>query len=143
MSVGTLYNDLIAQSPLARAIYTVYSSISASKIASVALSPDVSISLQIPPLTSTPYLAGPTDKAYPGLWLTTADSVTPTDDPTADENSAPHQVPAKHFALLLLDNEASILKDVEASGGALAPALAHYIRCSKPTKSFAQISATS
>ncbi|PKY06083.1 nitrogen permease regulator 3 [Aspergillus campestris IBT 28561] len=142
-SVGALYADLIAQSSLARAIYTVYSSISASKIASVALSPDVSISLQIPPLTSTPYLACPTDKAYPGLWLTTADSVTPTDDPTADENSAPHQVPAKHFALLLLDNEASILKDVEASGGALAPALAHYIRCSKPTKSFAQISATS
>lgn len=50
---------------------------------------------------------------------------------------------AKHFALLLLDNEATILKDIEASGGALAPALAHYIRSSKPTKSFAQISATS
>ncbi|KAH8425799.1 nitrogen permease regulator 3 family protein [Aspergillus melleus] len=143
MSATTLYSELINQSSLARAIYTVYSSISASKIASVALSPDVSISLQIPPLTSTPYLPGPTDKAYPGLWLTTADSVTPVDDPTADENTAPHQVPAKHFALLLLDNEASILKDVESSGGALAPALAHYIRCSKPTKSFAQISASS
>lgn len=50
---------------------------------------------------------------------------------------------AKHFALLLLDSEAAIIKDVEASGGALAPALAHYIRCSKPTKSFAQISASS
>lgn len=61
----------------------------------------------------------------------------------ADENTAPHQVLAKHFALLLLDNEATILKDIEASGGALAPALAHYIRSSKPTKSFAQISATS
>ncbi|PLB43960.1 nitrogen permease regulator 3 [Aspergillus steynii IBT 23096] len=143
MSVNTLYSELINQSSLARAIYTVYSSISASKIASVGLGPDVSISLQIPPLTSTPYLPGPTDKAYPGLWLTTADSVTPVDDPTADENTAPHQVPAKHFALLLLDNETSILKDVESSGGALAPALAHYIRCSKPTKSFAQISASS
>lgn len=107
------------------------------------MSPDVSISLQIPPLTSTPYLPGPTDEAYPGLWLTTADSVTPVDDPTANESTAPHQVLAKHFALLLLDSEATILKDVEASGGALAPALAHYIRCSKPTKSFAQISASS
>ncbi|RAH63959.1 nitrogen permease regulator 3 family protein [Aspergillus aculeatinus CBS 121060] len=143
MSVNNLYSDLVHQSSLARAIYTVYTSISASKIASVTLSPDVSISLQIPPLTSTPFLAGPTDKAYPGLWLTTADSVTPVDDPTADENTAPHQVLAKHFALLLLDNEATILKDVEASGGALAPALAHYIRCSKPTKSFAQIAVTS
>ncbi|RAH81468.1 hypothetical protein BO86DRAFT_410062 [Aspergillus japonicus CBS 114.51] len=143
MSINNLYADLVHQSSLARAIYTVYTSISASKIASVTLSADVSISLQIPPLTSTPFLAGPTDKAYPGLWLTTADSVTPVDDPTADENAAPHQVLAKHFALLLLDNEATILKDVEASGGALAPALAHYIRCSKPTKSFAQIAVTS
>ncbi|KAL5358274.1 nitrogen permease regulator 3 [Aspergillus floccosus] len=142
-SVNALYTELINQSSLARAIYTVYTSITASKIASVSLSPDVSISLQIPPLTSTPYLPGPTDEAYPGLWLTTADSVTPVDDPTANESTAPHQVLAKHFALLLLDNEATILKDVEASGGALAPALTHYIRCSKPTKSFAQISASS
>jgi hypothetical protein len=83
------------------------------------------------------------DKAYPGLWLTTADSATPVDDPGADESNTPHQVLAKHFALLLLDSEAAIIKDVEASGGALAPALAHYIRCSKPTKSFAQISVSS
>ena len=143
ISVHHLYSDIINQSSLARAIYTVYSSISASKIASVSLSPDVSISLQIPPLTSTPYLAGPADKAYPGLWLTTADSVTQTDERGTDESNTPHQVLAKHFALLLLDSEAAIIKDVEASGGALAPALAHYIRCSKPTKSFAQISASS
>lgn len=50
---------------------------------------------------------------------------------------------AKHFALLLLDNEATIIKDVEAAGGALAPPLAHYIRCSQPTKSFVQISQSS
>jgi hypothetical protein len=142
-STHNLYSELISQSSLARAIYTVYSSISASKIASVSLSPDVSISLQIPPLTSTPCLAGPMDKSYPGLWLTTADNATPVDDPGADENNRPHQVLAKHFALLLLDSEAAIIKDVEASGGALAPALAHYIRCSKPTKSFAQISMSS
>ncbi|KAJ5118175.1 uncharacterized protein N7515_010398 [Penicillium bovifimosum] len=142
-STNNLYSELISQSSLARAIYTVYSSISASKIASVSLSPDVSISLQIPPLTSTPYLTGPMDKAYPGLWLTTADSATPVDDPGTDDSSTPHQVLAKHFALLLLDSEAAIIKDVEASGGALAPALAHYIRCSKPTKSFAQISVSS
>ncbi|KAJ5158967.1 Nitrogen permease regulator 3 [Penicillium coprophilum] len=141
-STHNLYSELISQSSLARAIYTVYSSISASKIASVSLSPDVSISLQIPPLTSTPYLTGPMDKAYPGLWLTTADSASTVDDPSADEINTPHQVLAKHFALLLLDSEAAIVKDVEASGGALAPALAHYIRCSKPTKSFAQISCT-
>ncbi|CBF87783.1 nitrogen permease regulator 3 family protein [Aspergillus nidulans FGSC A4] len=139
-SLNSLYADIISQSSLARAIRTLYTSISASKIASVTLSPDVSISLQIPPLTSTPYLPGPTDQAYPGLWLTTADSISPADDPMTDDNSAPHQVLAKHFALLLLDNEATIIKDVEAAGGALAPPLVHYIRCSSPTKSFVQIS---
>lgn len=107
------------------------------------LSPHVSISLQIPPLTSTPYLPTPTDTAYPGLWLTTADSLTPPDDSAVGEAAPPHQILAKHFSLLLLDNEATILKDVEAAGGALGPALAHYIRVSKPTKSFAQISAIS
>ncbi|KAL2832069.1 nitrogen permease regulator of amino acid transport activity 3-domain-containing protein [Aspergillus cavernicola] len=142
-SLNNLYSDLISHSSLARAICTLFTSISASKIASITLSPDVSISLQIPPLTSTPYLFGPTDQAYPGLWLTTADSITPADDPMADENVAPHQVMAKHFALLLLDNEATIIKDVEAAGGALASALVHYIRCSKPTKSFVQISQSS
>ncbi|KAL4879486.1 nitrogen permease regulator of amino acid transport activity 3-domain-containing protein [Aspergillus karnatakaensis] len=141
--LNTLYTDLINQSSLARAICTLYTSISASKIASVTLSPDVSISVQIPPLTSTPYLPAQTDQAYPGLWLTTADSITPADDPTTDENTAPHQVMAKHFALLLLDSEAAIIKDVEAAGGALAPPLVHYIRCSKPTKSFVQISQSS
>ncbi|RDW76347.1 nitrogen permease regulator 3 family protein [Aspergillus mulundensis] len=130
----------LMSSSLARAICTLYTSISASKIASVTLSPDVSISLQISPLTSTPYLPGQTDQAYPGLWLTTADSISPADDPMTDDNSAPHQVLAKHFALLLLDNEATIIKDVEAAGGALAPPLVHYIRCSSPTKSFVQIS---
>lgn len=109
----------------------------------MSLSPDVSISLQIPPLTSTSFLPGPGDKSYPGLWLTTADSATPVDEPAADEDGTTHHVLARHFALLLLDSEAAIIKDVEASGGALAPALAHYIRCSKPTKSFAQISASS
>ncbi|OJJ49627.1 hypothetical protein ASPZODRAFT_109194 [Penicilliopsis zonata CBS 506.65] len=141
---NNLYSELLSQSSLARAISIVFNSISASKIASVPLNQQVSISLQIPPLTSTAYLPGPTDISYPGLWLTTADSVTPSDDMAGGENeAAPHQVLAKHFALLLLDNEATILKDIEASGGALAPTLAHYIRHSKPTKSFAQISVSS
>lgn len=48
---------------------------------------------------------------------------------------------AKNFTLLLLDNEAKILADVSKSDGPLAAALAHFIRVSSPTKSFAKISA--
>jgi nitrogen permease regulator 3-like protein len=56
----------------------------------------------------------------------------------------PHHSPmslAKHFTLLLLDDQAKIMADVSQSGGPLAAALAHYIRVSSPTKSFAKISA--
>ncbi|KLJ10209.1 hypothetical protein EMPG_14409 [Blastomyces silverae] len=84
-----------------------------------------------------------TEKAYPGLWLTTADSLSATDEATGMETSEPNQVLAKHFALLLLTDEATILKDIEGSIGPLGARLAHYIRVSKPTKSFAQISALS
>jgi nitrogen permease regulator 3-like protein len=142
-SMNSLYSELIARSSLARAISTVFTSISTSKIASVSLGPDASISLQIPPPTSTPYLPSSTDAAYPGLWLTTADEPSPADDAVTGGIDPHSETLAKHFALLLLDNEAAILKDVEASGGALGPALAHYIRTTKPNKSFMQISAIS
>lgn len=102
----------------------------------------VSTSLQIPPITSTSVLSSATDQpTLPGLWLTTADSVhNPDDSVSFGTATTPAQI-AKHFALLLLDNEATILKDVEASDGKLGSPLAHYIRCSKPTKSFSQIAA--
>ncbi|KAK2755893.1 Nitrogen permease regulator 3 [Arachnomyces sp. PD_36] len=142
-SPSSLYAELVAKSSLAKAISTIYTSISTSRIASVTLTPRVSISLQIPPLTSTSYLPTGTEPSYPGLWLTTADSVSPADDDTVTEASTPNQVLAKHFSLLLLDNEANILRDIEASAGSLGRPLAHYIRSSKPTKTFAQVSALS
>lgn len=135
-----LYEELMSQSSLAKAISTVFKRISESGIASVVLE-SRSFELQIPPLMSTSHLPGPMDTAYPGLWLTTADSLTATSDAANSGLDVPNQVMAKHFALLLLDNEANILRDVE--GTELAPALTHYIRCTKPNKSFAQISAAS
>ena len=98
------------------------------------------MSLQIPPLTSTSHLPSPMEPSYPGLWLTTADRLSATDE-ASGETSGPTKVLAKHFALLLLVDEATILKDIEASMGSIGQPLAHYIRCSKPNKSFAQISA--
>ena len=100
------------------------------------------MSLQIPPLTSTSHLPSPIEPSYPGLWLTTADSLSATDE-ASGETSGPTKVLAKHFALLLLVDEATILKDIDASMGSIGQPLAHYIRCSKPNKSFAQISAQS
>ncbi|KAF3895470.1 Nitrogen Permease regulator of amino acid transport activity 3 [Trichophyton interdigitale] len=143
-SLSGLYTALSAKSSLAQAIETLYTNISASKIASVSLGPQTSMSMQIPPMTSTPHLPSPNEPGYPGLWLTTADSVSSTDETAHMANPGQSQVMlAKHFALLLLSDETSILKDIEASKSTIGPPLAHYIRSSKPTKSFAQISARS
>ncbi|KAL1958589.1 hypothetical protein VTO42DRAFT_4186 [Malbranchea cinnamomea] len=142
LSLSDLYSELLSKSSLAQAIATVHNSISNSRIASVTLTPETTMSLQIPPLTSTSTLPSATEPSYPGLWLTTADSLSATDE-ASGETTGPTKVLAKHFALLLLVDEATILKDIEASTGSIGQALAHYIRCSKPNKSFAQISAQS
>lgn len=101
------------------------------------------MSLQVPPLTSTSSLPSITEPSYPGLWLTTADSLSATDETSSMAPSGPSKVLAKHFALLLLSDEATILKDIEATMGSVGSPLVHYIRYSKPNKSFAQISAQS
>ncbi|KAF3481482.1 RMD11 [Arthroderma uncinatum] len=142
-SVSAVYSQLFAKSSLAQAIETLYTNIAASKIASVSLGPQTSMSMQILPMTSTPHLPSPNEPGYPGLWLTTADSISATDEASVMATSGQSQVLAKHFALLLLNDENTILKDIEASKSTIGPPLAHYIRSSKPTKSFAQISARS
>ena len=113
-------------------------------IASITLTPTVPISLQIPPVTSTSVLPSSTDppsaRTQPGVWLTTATAGS-SDDIAATDHPQSAMSLAKHFTLLLLDKESKILADISQSGGPLAAALAHYIRVSSPTKSFAKISA--
>jgi nitrogen permease regulator 3-like protein len=141
--MSALYATLQRTSSLANGFEVVYNSISRSLIASVTLTPSVSISLQIPPATSTSVLPSTTDppsaRTQPGVWLTTA-TVDNSDEAVSLEPAQSAMTLAKHFTLLLLDNESKILADVSQSGGPLAAALAHYIRVSSPTKSFAKIS---
>lgn len=96
------------------------------------------------PTTSTSILPCNTDppsaRTQPGVWLTTATAESSDEIASIDPNYCSMSL-AKHFTLLLLDSETKILADVSQSGGPLATALAHYIRVSSPTKSFAKISA--
>jgi nitrogen permease regulator 3-like protein len=142
--MSSLYATLQRASTLANAIATIYDNISRSTIASISLTPAVSISLQIPPVTSTSVLPSSTDppsaRPQPGVWLTTA-TADNSEDIASMEPPQSAMVLAKHFTLLLLDDENKILADVSQSGGPLAAPLAHYIRVSSPTKSFAKISA--
>ena len=73
-----------------------------------------------------------------GLWLTTATTI-PVDDDAHISNS---QL-ASHFGLLLLTDLHTILADIDSSDSPLAGPLVHYLRVSKPTKSFYQISQSS
>src|SRR5205823_6093347 len=107
-----MYKELLSCSSLAQAISSVFTSISASRIASVTLSPTVSTSLQIPPITSISVLPSLTDPpAQPGIWLTTVNN---PPNSTADIDTTPSSSShlAKHFTLLLTDSKAAILKDI-------------------------------
>ncbi|OKL58918.1 Nitrogen permease regulator 3 [Talaromyces atroroseus] len=137
ISAESLHDELVSKSSLAAAIHSVFDKISKSDIAFVSLK-SRSADFQIPPTTSIAELPSSNESSLAGMWLTTANSVT-TEHSTGME--APNQVLAKNFALLLLESEASILEALK--GSELAPALSHYIRCSRPNKSFAQISALS
>ena len=133
--VAPMYHDILAASILARAMATLYTCISTSRIAHVTLSPDLSLSLQIPMPTSISILPSPLEPQLPGLWLTTAATL-PADDDVQLSNTQM----AAHFALLLLSDASTILADVKAMGSPLLGPLTHYLRASKPTKSFVQIS---
>jgi hypothetical protein len=139
-SISTLYSEVFAQSSLAVAISTIFKAISASAIAAVKLSPEVSISLQIPPVTSVSYLPSLIDPPIrPGVWLTTSrDSPSTTSDLDSATPSGAIQL-AKQFALLLKESPQKILKEIQTMGGPLALPLSTFIDKARPTKSFYKI----
>lgn len=136
--LAPLYHELLSQSSLARCLANVYSSISSSQIAHVKLTNKLSISLQIPIPNSISTVPGPATQQLPGLWLTTSTSI-PIDE---DSHIGIEQL-ASHFGLLLLSDLHTILADIHSASSPLTAPLLHYLRVSKPTKSFAQISQSS
>jgi nitrogen permease regulator 3-like protein len=140
-STQALYAELLKQSPLAAAIATTYRAISTSRVAAVALSPEVSLSLQIPPVTSTSYLPSLSEPPLqPGMWLTTAnDTHNTTSDLDTATTASTNQL-AKSFTLLLREPKAKILKDVQMAGGDIAEPLATFISKLRPSKSFYKLS---
>lgn len=136
--LAPLYHKLLSQSSLAKAISTLYNSISSSRIAHISLTSPLSLSLQIPIPTSSSVLPSPISPQLPGLWLTTATSI-PTDDNVNDTGSEL----AAQFTLLLLTDLSTILADVHATASPLTVPLTRFLHVSKPTKSFLQISQSS
>ncbi|KAF6236878.1 hypothetical protein HO173_005169 [Letharia columbiana] len=137
-NLATLYHDIISRSSLAKAISTLYNSITASQIAHISLSPALSLSLQIPFPTSISILPTALAPQLPGLWLTTANSM-PTDD---DVQGNGPQLGA-HFTLLLLSDLHSIMADINATASPITGPLTHYLRVTTSNESFLQISQSS
>ena len=136
--LATLYHNILSQSSLAKAIATLYNNISNSKIAHLELTPTVSLSLQIPIPMSISVLPSPLSPQVPGLWLTTA-----TSRPTNDDDQLTGSQLGSQFTLLLLSDINTILADVNAAATPISGPLSHYLRASKSTKSFSQISQAS
>ncbi|MCJ1314565.1 Nitrogen permease regulator 3 [Agyrium rufum] len=137
----------IQNSFLAKAIATLYSQISTSRIAHLNLTPSYSISLQIPLPTSISVLPNSSAPQFPGLWLTTAtflpsaaSGAVGEDDMDKEVNTQGVPQPAHHFALLLISDLAAIKADITATDSPIAGPLLHYLEHNTPRKSFVQIS---
>ncbi|PNS19934.1 hypothetical protein CAC42_7901 [Sphaceloma murrayae] len=118
-----LWPTIMQASHLARSIAHIYTAITASKIAHIAIGETVDIILQIPQPISTPFAPTPANPGKPGLWLTTATMF-------EDDGSL-----SPHAALLLLVDKETILKEIEHDNRELATPLAYFIRELTPTKS--------
>lgn len=138
-----IMNNLVEHSSLARALMHVFTSISASRIASISLGQGMSLSLQIPPITSTSYLPSLTEPPIPpGLWLTTA-----TETPASAEENKKHATSstlqlAKSYTLLLKSRPQRIAKDAQMAGGPVATHLPKFVAALRPTKSFYKLAST-
>lgn len=128
-SLTTTWRKIIATSPLAKSLATLFDAIANDKIAHIHFDASFNTSFQIPQADSTPYLPNAMEPQMPGLWLTTSNVV------VDDDNDAPM---TQHAALLLLQEPEVILKDLQGDKGNAA-VLAFYIRNIIPTKSLLKI----
>ena len=134
--MSVLWPNIIEKSSLAQAIAITFNSISIDKIAHVNLGENVGdekfdSSFQIPLATSTKFHPTYTDPQMPGLWLTTSTIIEDEDRPNAlSPNSA----------LLLLEDDNMLLKEVEAD---MAVPLSHFVQNLTPTKPLKKIAAIS
>ncbi|GAP92394.1 putative upf0171 domain protein [Rosellinia necatrix] len=136
--MSILWKEILEVSSLAACMKDIYEAVSQSKIAALQLeTPEGTIahSVQIPIpfyLTDLP----PEEEAAStrGLWLTTANYFVEEDslhDPSFLD---------KNFGLLLMSDEKKIIAELQADADEATAAMVEFVRLSKPTMSFYQIS---
>ncbi|KAE9985665.1 hypothetical protein EG328_007079 [Venturia inaequalis] len=129
--VTSLWQKIMSTSVLATALAEVYDKISTNQIAHINLGAGAEPSFQIMQAVSTQVIPSATEPQMPGLWLTTA---TVIDDDDAETDMSPHS------ALLLLEDDDSLLREVEAEADKASELLSFIIRHLTPTKSLLKLS---
>lgn len=143
-SASATWSALMKQSSLANAIAVIYKTISIGRIAAFTLGTGNSMSLQIPPVTSVAFLPTLTEPALePGLWLTTVNNSSSRHSDLDTAAPSGRLLMDKSFTLLLRDDVQKVTKEIQMTGGPLAPALTSFVEKVKPTKSFYKIALAS
>ncbi|KAF8459016.1 nitrogen permease regulator of amino acid transport activity 3-domain-containing protein [Terfezia claveryi] len=139
MSFHDLWQHTLASSNLASAIASVYTAISASKLAHVYINDSIDLSLQLPMISETSVLPSLYEPHIPGLFLTTAN--------TFDQDDTEGDSMTRNFTLLFLDEKENIEREIEkeidkeimAEPTNANSNLLYFVQHCKPTLSFAQI----
>lgn len=130
-----LWNEIMMRSTLAAAIRDIYNAVAANKIATVHFrtTPPLDLSFQIPIPAFLTRLLGFTELGMLGMLVTSANPM------INEEGEEDPTYLNKHFALLLLDDEAKVMAEIQADNTDLSAPLIECIRLCKPTLSFHQV----
>ncbi|KAI1752555.1 nitrogen permease regulator of amino acid transport activity 3-domain-containing protein [Xylaria castorea] len=136
--MSVLWNEILEVSSLAACMQDIYVAVSQNKIAALQLeTPEGTIahSVQIPvPFYLTDLPPEEEAESTRGLWITTANYFIEEDslnDPSFLD---------KNFGLLLMSDEKKIIAELQADADEATAAMVEFVRLSKPTMSFHQIS---
>ncbi|KAI1431990.1 hypothetical protein GGR50DRAFT_676612 [Xylaria sp. CBS 124048] len=136
--MSLLWREILDVSSLAACMQDIYEAVSQNKIAALQLeTPEGTIahSVQIPvPFYLTDIQPEEEAASTRGLWITTANYFLEEDslhDPTFLD---------KNFALLLMSDEKKIISELQADADEATAAMVEFVRLSKPTMSFHQVS---
>ncbi|KAJ2968349.1 hypothetical protein NUW58_g10241 [Xylaria curta] len=136
--MSTLWNKILDESSLAACMRDIYDAVSQNKIAALQLkTPEGTIahSVQIPvPFYLTDLPSEEEAASTRGLWITTANYFVEEDslnDPSFLD---------KNFGLLLMSDEKKIIAELQADADEATAAMVEFVRLSRPTMSFHQIS---
>ncbi|KAI0866407.1 nitrogen permease regulator of amino acid transport activity 3-domain-containing protein [Xylaria cubensis] len=136
--MSVLWRDILEVSSLAACMQDIYEAVSQNKIAALQLeTPEGTIahSVQIPvPFYLTDLPPEEEAECTRGLWITTSNYFVEEDslnDPSFLD---------KNFGLLLMSDEKKIIAELQADADEATAAMVEFVRLSKPTMSFHQIS---